>query len=392
MGLQLDLLGGAEAPAVRRAGELLLLPVESIDESPEQPRLEFDPETLQELAQTIAERGVRQPISVRPHPTDAERWILNFGARRLRASRLAGKTEIPAYVDDTVDTYDQVIENEQREGLKPLELALFIQRRLDTGESRAEIARRLGKDRSYVTRACALIGAPDWLMALYRAGRCTGTLELYELSRLYRDHPEDVERWAGALSYIGRADVERLKAMHAASLVEPAGERPDQRVAPCNSHELQTNIEAQALAGVAPFNTSGELERPGGGEAVAPNSVAPCNTNPERESQTARESAAEVAQGPAACLPDSVRPTDVPHGSHGAEPLSAAGAPRATARPALTASDPVGSSSGLEEAKRQALSALSMLRQAMATMQTTPRGGAEALQDLRAQLLELATG
>src|SRR5689334_15536173 len=211
MALQLDLLGQPEAPKVRRSGELLLLLVESIDESPEQPRLEFDPGTLQELAQTIAQRGVRQPISVRPHPTDPERWILNFGARRLRASRLAGKTEIPAYVDDTVDTYDQVIENEQREGLKPLELALFIQRRLGAGESRVEIARRLGKSPSYVTLACALIDAPDWLMALYREGRCTGMLEIYEIRRLHHADPAEVEQWARDIPLISRADVERLK-------------------------------------------------------------------------------------------------------------------------------------------------------------------------------------
>ena len=58
-------------------------------------------------------RVVRQPISVRSHPVAVGRWILNFGARRLRASRLAGKTTIPAYVDDTSDSFDQVIENLQ---------------------------------------------------------------------------------------------------------------------------------------------------------------------------------------------------------------------------------------------------------------------------------------
>ena len=63
-----------------------MLPLDSINEDPSQPRREFDSEAFQQLAKTIVERGVRQPISVRPHPTQPGRWMVNFGARRLRAS------------------------------------------------------------------------------------------------------------------------------------------------------------------------------------------------------------------------------------------------------------------------------------------------------------------
>ncbi len=132
MPLQLDDLAALDAPAPP-AGVPLNLPIDHIDEDPEQPRREFDANALDELAQTIRERGVRQPISVRPSLQMPERWTLNFGARRLRASKLAGLTEIPAFIDTTADSYDQVIENEQREGLKPLELALFVQKRLAAG-------------------------------------------------------------------------------------------------------------------------------------------------------------------------------------------------------------------------------------------------------------------
>ena len=168
----------------------------SLTRNPGQPRSDFDAEALQQLADTIAQRGVRQPVSVRPHPQQPSRWILNFGARRLRASKLANKTEIPAFVDTMADGYDQVIENEQREALKPLELALFVQRRLALGESQAEIARRLGKSRSFVCHASALIDAPDWLMDAYRNGKCTGMSDLYELRRLHDAHPQRVETWA----------------------------------------------------------------------------------------------------------------------------------------------------------------------------------------------------
>ncbi len=94
---------------------------------------------------------------------------------------MLGKPTIPAYVDAGADGYAQVIENEQREDLKPLELALFVQRRLALGETQAQIARGLGKSQPYVVYASALIDAPDWLMTLYRQGKCQGLTELYHL-------------------------------------------------------------------------------------------------------------------------------------------------------------------------------------------------------------------
>jgi len=212
MGLMLeglDLLGTRPAP---QDGAPMQLPVDAIDEDPGQPRFEFDEEALRELAATIRQRGVRQPISVRPSPTAEGRWLLNFGARRLRASKLAGRPDIPAFVDLSADSYDQVIENEQRECLKPLELALFIQRRLAAGDSQAEIARRIGKSKAYVTYAMALIDAPDWLLAAYREGRCRGLKELHELRRLAGEHPQVVEAWASDRDAITRHEVAALRA------------------------------------------------------------------------------------------------------------------------------------------------------------------------------------
>jgi ParB family chromosome partitioning protein len=154
---------------------------------------------------------VRTPISVRPHPDTPGRWVLNFGARRLRASKLAGKAEIPAFVDRAADAYDQMIENEQREGLTPLELALFVQRRLAAGESQAEIARRIGKSKMYVTYATALIDAPDWLLDLYRQGRCRGLRELHELRRLHADGGHAVRDWAAGRASITRTGIDELR-------------------------------------------------------------------------------------------------------------------------------------------------------------------------------------
>lgn len=198
----------APAPA---GGAPLELPIDTIDEDPEQPRFEFDDETLAELAETIRERGVRQPVSVRPHPEQPGRWMLNFGARRLRASRMAGRQTVPAFVDLAADSYDQVIENEQRQNLQPLELALFVQRRMRAGETQAEVAARLGKSRGYLTFIAALIDPPDLVMELYRSRRCRGLAELYELRRLHEAQPDAVAAWLASGAEVTRAGVQRLK-------------------------------------------------------------------------------------------------------------------------------------------------------------------------------------
>jgi ParB family transcriptional regulator, chromosome partitioning protein len=217
--IQLDL------DSLQSVGGPLMILIADIDEDPDQPRLEFDDEPLKELAATIAERGVRSPVSVRPHPSSPGRWLLNYGARRLRAAKLAGLSEVPAFEDKSADSYDQVIENEQREGLKPLELALFVKREMDKGVTQADIARRLGKSQTYITFVRAMIDPPPWLMDVYRSGKCRNAAQLYELRRLYEAKPECVEKQLDSAERIGRVDIERLKRDDGVSTTEPTGAR-----------------------------------------------------------------------------------------------------------------------------------------------------------------------
>ena len=210
MRFDLDALEALDAP-LPTPGTPALIAIDLIDEDPAQPRREFAEELLREMAGTIAERGVKQPISVRPHPETPGRWVLNFGARRVRASKLAGKETIPAFIDPSVDEYDQVIENEQRDGLKPLELAAFVKKQLQAGISQAEIARRLGKTRGYLTFVGALIDPPDWLLDAYHSGRCRGLTELYELRRLHAERPQTVLAWLGGRDRVSRADLIAFK-------------------------------------------------------------------------------------------------------------------------------------------------------------------------------------
>ena len=256
MSLPLDDLGLLDEYVIVKApvfgapsGTPLPLSLDLIDEDPDQPRREFDAERLAQLAETIAQRGVRTPISVRPNPQQEGRWIVNMGARRIRASRIAGKTDIPAFVDAMVNSFDKVIENEQRDGLTPMELALFVQRQLHAGMTQADIAKQLGKSRAYVTYLCAMIDPPDWLHAVYRDGKCQGILELYELRKLHDKHPSELERWAGGRTSIARSDIDALRSqLEPKSTPESAAPALAERVVPVST-QSQAGQSVSALAG-----------------------------------------------------------------------------------------------------------------------------------------------
>ena len=193
-------------------GRPLQIPVKDIDEDPAQPRQEFDAASMEELEQSIRLHGVKTPVSIRPHPTEQKRWILNFGARRLRASKSVGKTTIPAFVDRSHTDYQQVIENLQREDLKPRELAMFIKKKMDEGEKQAQIAELLGVNRSMVTNHLTLIDPPACIDEIYTSGKCVSAKTLYDLRNLHKEFPKDVERWCSTAPEITRAAVSALSA------------------------------------------------------------------------------------------------------------------------------------------------------------------------------------
>ncbi len=193
-------------------GRPLQIPVKDIDEDPAQPRQEFDVTSMEELEQSVRMHGVKTPISIRPHPTEQKRWILNFGARRLRASKAVGKTTIPAFIDRSHTDYQQVIENLQREDLKPRELAMFIKKKMDDGEKQAYIAELLGVNRSMVTNHLALIDPPACIEEIYTSGKCLSAKTLYDLRNLHRDFPKEVDRWCASDQEITRATVSALSA------------------------------------------------------------------------------------------------------------------------------------------------------------------------------------
>jgi len=175
-----------------KTAALLQLKLDLIDEDTDQPRKEFDPATLQELSLTIKERGVKTPISVRKK---GKRYLINHGARRYRASKLAGNTTIPAYVDEDYSKADQVIENLHRDNLSAREIADFIGRELAQGKSKAQIARDIGKSKAFITQYSTLLDLPEPIADIFSSGRCVNISIISELVKAFAKSPNDVINW-----------------------------------------------------------------------------------------------------------------------------------------------------------------------------------------------------
>ncbi len=148
-----------------RINVVLHVPVDHIRPNPHQPRSEFSEEALDELAASIKEHGLIQPITVRY--LGEKRFELISGERRLRASKLAGIEEIPAYIreaDDEQSMAFALIENIQREELNPLEVAVGYKRLLNEFNlTQAEVANRVGKNRATVANMMRLLALPDYV-------------------------------------------------------------------------------------------------------------------------------------------------------------------------------------------------------------------------------------
>lgn len=162
-------------PGTTTTGSVISIPLELIEVNPFQPRTTFEEESLKELADSIRIHGVIQPITVRK--ADNNKFQLIAGERRLRASKLAGKTEVPAYIRTATDQESieiALIENIQREDLNPLEIAINYKRLQDECDlTQEELAERLGKNRSTVTNFLRLLKLPPDLQAGLRDGKIT---------------------------------------------------------------------------------------------------------------------------------------------------------------------------------------------------------------------------
>lgn len=156
------------------SGRVLFLPIGCITPNPDQPRRDFSPEGLEELSASIREHGVLQPLSVRRVPGGYE---LISGERRLRASKLAGLSQVPCIVV-TVDSEGSsllaLVENLQRRDLDFVEEAAALAKLIQTyGLSQEEAARRIGKSQSAVANKLRLLRLAPEVLTLLREHGCT---------------------------------------------------------------------------------------------------------------------------------------------------------------------------------------------------------------------------
>ena len=151
-----------EQPHQQGTADILRIPVDLIEPNPFQPRMSFDQEALEELAESIKTLGLIQPITVRRK--DDGRYQIISGERRFRASRLSGMDMIPAYIRDTNDQgmlEMAIVENIQRENLDPIEIAMSYQRLIDECRlTQEQMAVRVGKKRASVTNYLRLLKLP----------------------------------------------------------------------------------------------------------------------------------------------------------------------------------------------------------------------------------------
>ena len=149
-----------------------MISITDIQKNPYQPRKEFDGEKLDELAQSIKENGVIQPIIVRQSPVIG--YEILAGERRYRASLLAGLTSIPAVIKQLSDQemmVQSIIENLQRENLNPIEEARAYESLVEKGFTHAEIADKMGKSRPYISNSIRLLSLPDAILSEVENGK-----------------------------------------------------------------------------------------------------------------------------------------------------------------------------------------------------------------------------
>ncbi|MCZ6691490.1 MAG: ParB/RepB/Spo0J family partition protein [Planctomycetota bacterium] len=158
-------------------GEAQLIDVKSIGPNPQQPRKAFSDDELAELAQSIEENGLLQPILLRPAPKAPGKYELVAGERRLRAVRMLGWKAVPAVtreVDDDTLLVLALVENLQREALNPMEEAEGYQILMDRyGLSHAGIGRSVGKSRSTVANMVRLLQLPASVRTFVEVGSLT---------------------------------------------------------------------------------------------------------------------------------------------------------------------------------------------------------------------------
>ena len=175
-------------------GEALLVKIDPIEDFPFN-RQDVSEEFKQELTEDIKDRGVKEPLVISNHPTRKGYYVCKSGHTRKECAKRAGLEVVPVTIDDDYDDYDVIKANLKRERQSPQSVAAFIKHRMDEGDKKNVIAKKLGKSASYVSMHVALLNLPEPLKEVFDNGRCTDVTLLSELLKLYKKHEVDVLAW-----------------------------------------------------------------------------------------------------------------------------------------------------------------------------------------------------
>ncbi|MFI5261829.1 MAG: ParB/RepB/Spo0J family partition protein [Candidatus Limnocylindrales bacterium] len=227
-----------------------VVPLERIDANPDQPRMTLDEAALDDLAASVREHGVLQPVLVRP--LEGGRYQLIAGERRWRAARMAGLQAIPAMIeeiDDDTALEIAIIENLQREDLSPLDEAMMFERMTaEHGYSVRKLAQKLGKDKGYIENRLRLADAPPEVKQLVSLRKDTLS-HAYELLKV-----EDPRKRRRLAEQVARGELslaklrERVEGRHA-TRARPGGAAA---TAPDVADDRQVSDATAAWTGVRP--------------------------------------------------------------------------------------------------------------------------------------------
>ena len=230
LGRGLDaIFGGNIEVKTKPMAEMTEINISDIQPSPTQPRADFDEEALEELADSIRQLGLIQPITVK---RAGDKYIIISGERRWRASQKAGLTVVPAYireVDDTTLHAMALVENIQREDLNAIEISLGMQRLVDEcGLTQEALAERLGKKRSTVANYLRLLNLPEEVQFAIKGG---------VISMGHAKALAAVESKAKQLSILKRCVKSNLSVRQVEELVRAASEKKAKVAAPIADEE-----------------------------------------------------------------------------------------------------------------------------------------------------------
>jgi ParB family transcriptional regulator, chromosome partitioning protein len=255
------------------AGAIANIPLDNIEHNPFQPREEFDENSLQELAQSISEQGIIQPLTVRKMGYD--KYQLISGERRLRASKIAGLSTVPAYIrvaNDEQMLEWALIENIQRENLNALEIAFSYNRLLEECSlTQDELSKRVGKNRTTVSNYIRLLKLPAEIQATLRdgtvgMGHARSIINVEDPSKQLAITRKIVEEGLSV------RDVEKLvKKLDKLPALSPRPEKaaiPDKYESMCDSLQIKLNAKVKVNRSangkgtlVIPFKSDAEFEK-----------------------------------------------------------------------------------------------------------------------------------